>query len=229
MLLTAAGVMLMSPVLSWPVAAQPAPPAAGRNWTTSAGTVEGTRYSALSQINATNVGRLTQEFEFETGIEAGHEGAPLVVGNTMYMVGPFPNKLFALDVANKGQLKWVFNPRANAFAEGKACCDIVNRGAAYATHRSHPSGLIIYAVLDTTVVAVNAVTGREVWRNKVGKVEIGETMTIAPLVVGDNVIVGNSGGEFGVRGFTVALDVATGAQVWKAYNTGPDADVLIKD
>ena len=103
--------------------------------------------------------RLTQEFEFETGIEAGHEGAPLVVGNTMYMVGPFPNKLFALNLANKGALKWVFNPRANPFAEGKACCDIVNRGAAYATHPAHPDGLIIYAVLDTTVVAVNARTG----------------------------------------------------------------------
>ena len=219
---------LASTSLSAPVVAQ-AQPAAGNNWTTSAGTVEGTRYSSLAQINTANVARLTQEFEFTTGIEAGHEGAPLVVGNTMYMVGPFPNKLFALNLANRGALRWVFNPRANPFAEGKACCDIVNRGAAYATHPAHPDGLIIYAVLDTTVVAVNARTGREVWRRKVGKVEIGETMTVAPLVVGDKVIVGNSGGEFGVRGFTLGLNVADGTVAWKAFNTGPDAEVLIQD
>lgn len=230
-LVTAAGIALATLSIGTPGAAQPAPtpPAAGGNWTTSAGTLEGTRYSSLDQINAANVARLTQEFEFETGIEAGHEGAPLVVGNTMYMVGPFPNKLFALNLANKGSLRWVFNPRANPFAEGKACCDIVNRGAAYATHPAHPDGLIIYAVLDTTVVAVNARTGREVWRRKVGKVEIGETMTVAPLVVGDKVIVGNSGGEFGVRGFTLGLNVADGSVAWKAFNTGPDAEVLIQD
>lgn len=225
--LAAVGFALCLVPLPQPAAAQTAP-AAGNNWTTSAGTLEGTRYSSLAQITTANVGRLSQEFEFETGVEAGHEGAPLVVGNTMYMVGPFPNKLFALDLANKGALKWVFNPRPNPFAEGKACCDIVNRGAAYATHPSHPNGLIIYAVLDTTVVAVDAATGREVWRNKVGNVDIGESMTIAPLVVGDKVVVGNSGGEFGVRGFTVALNVSNGSQAWKAFNTGPDSDVLIR-
>ncbi|MCY7398539.1 MAG: PQQ-dependent dehydrogenase, methanol/ethanol family [Sphingomonas bacterium] len=227
-LLMAAGMTLVSTSFATPVVAQAGAPAAGNTWTTSAGTVQGTRFSSLAQINTTNVTGLRQEFEFETGVEAGHEGAPLVVGNTMYMVGPFPNKLFALDVANQGRLKWVFDPKANAFAEGKACCDIVNRGAVFATHPAHPNGLIIYAVLDTTVVAVDAVTGREVWRNKVGNVEIGETMTIAPLVVGDKVIVGNSGGEFGVRGFTVGLNVSNGSLAWKAFNTGPDADVLIK-
>ncbi len=228
-LLAAAGVTLGSTLLTTPGVAQTAPPAAGANWTTSAGTDQGTRFSALNQINTANVARLTQEFEFKTGIEAGHEGAPLVVGNTMYMVGPFPNKLFALDLAKKGSLKWEFNPRADPFAEGKACCDIVNRGAAYAEHRAHRDGLIIYAVLDTTVVAVNAKTGREVWRRKVGKVEIGETMTVAPLVVGDKVIVGNSGGEFGVRGFTIGLNVEDGSVAWKAFNTGPDKEVLIQD
>ena len=228
-LLTAAGVTLVATSLTLPGLAQAGAPAAGNNWTTPAGTVEGTRFSSLSQVNTTNVARLTQEFEFETGIEAGHEGAPLVVGNTMYMVSPFPNKLFALDVANKGRLKWVFDPKVDPFAEGKACCDIVNRGAVFARHPSHPNGLVIYALLDTTVVAVNAVTGREVWRNKVGNVEIGEAMTIAPLVVGNKVIVGNSGGEFGVRGATFALNLGNGSLAWKAFSTGPDADVLIKN
>lgn len=205
------------------------PPAAGRNWTTPAGTLQGTRFSALAQINTGNVARLKQEFEFDTDMEAGHEGTPLVANNTMYVVTPFPNLLFALDLRNRGKVKWVFDPKPDPFAEGKACCDIVNRGAVFAAHPAHPNGLIIYAVLDTTVVAVDAATGKERWRNKLGKVEIGETMTIAPLVVGDNVIVGNSGGEMGVRGFVAGLKVADGSLAWKAFSTGPDAEVLIQD
>src|SRR5580704_16657407 len=74
--------------------------AAGNSWTTPAGTGQGTRYSSLSQINTTNVANLTQEFSFSTGVLAGHEGQPLVVGSTMYVVGPFPNQLFALDLTH---------------------------------------------------------------------------------------------------------------------------------
>ena len=115
----------------------PRAPAGG--WTTPAGDVQGTRFSSLAQINTANVRRLTQEFEFETGIEAGHEGAPLVVGNTMYMVGPFPEQIVRAQPRQQGALRWVFNPRANPFAEGKACCDIVNRGAAMPPIRRTPT------------------------------------------------------------------------------------------
>ena len=195
--------------------------AAGNEWTTPAGTVEGTRFSSLAQINTTNVGNLREEFRFRTGVNAGHEGAPLVVGNTMYVVGPFPNKLFALDLTRPGQTRWVFDPGADRFAQDKACCDIVNRGAVYA------AGKIIYNVLDNTTVAVDAVTGREVWRRKLGDPATGQTMTMGPLVVKDKVFVGNSGGEMGVRGFIAALDVPTGREIWRAFSTGPDADVRI--
>ena len=190
-------------------------------WTTPAGNVQGTRFSPLAEINTGNVARLEQEFQFRTGVEAGHEGAPLVVGTTMYMVGPFPNRLFALDLARGGAVRWVFNPRPDPRAQDKACCDIVNRGAVFV------NGKVIYNVLDNTTVAVNATTGQAVWRTKLGDPATGQTMTMAPLVVGNLVFVGNSGGEMGVRGFIAALDVETGKERWRAWSTGPDVDVLI--
>jgi lanthanide-dependent methanol dehydrogenase len=205
------------------------PPAAGANWTTPAGTVQGTRFSALNQINADNVQRLQEEFRFSTDVVAGHEGAPLVVNSTMYVVSPFPNFLFALDLARGGQVRWKFDPRADPFAQDKACCDIVNRGAVYAPRGATDGSVdkVIYNVLDNTTVAVNAQTGREVWRTKLGDPATGQTMTMAPLVVRNRVFVGNSGGEMGVRGFIAALDVETGKEIWRAWSTGPDTDVRI--
>jgi lanthanide-dependent methanol dehydrogenase len=204
--------------LLWPAMAQGQ---AGAEWTTPAGTVQGTRYSTLADINAGNVGRLVEEFSVATDAVAGHEGQPLVVGDTMYVVTPFPNKLIALDLARPGVKRWTFDPRADEYAIGVACCDTVNRGAAYG------DGKIVYNVLDTTTVAVDAATGRQVWRTKLGDPTSGETMTIAPLIVNGKVLVGNSGGENGVRGWVQALDLATGRPLWKAYNTGPDADARI--
>ena len=196
---------------------------AGAEWTTPAGTAEGTRFSSLKQIDTSNVGSLIEEFHFTTGVLAGHEGQPLVVGSTMYVVGPFPNKLFALDLAHPGQTRWVFDPNANEFAKGQACCDVVNKGAAFV------NGKIIYNALDNTTVAVDAASGKQVWRTKLGDPRTGQTMTMAPLVVRDKVFVGNSGAELGVRGWIVALDVNTGREVWRAWSTGPDSDVRIKD
>lgn len=194
---------------------------AGADWTTPAGTPQGTRYSNLAQITPANAGKLVEEFSFPTGTKASHQGQPLVVGSTMYIVTPFPNKLIALDLRTPGKVLWTFNPNANEYARGVACCDVVNRGAAYG------NGKIIYNVLDDTTVAVNAVTGKLVWRAKLGNVRTGETLTGAPIVVKNNVIIGNAGGELGIRGWVQALNVDTGKPVWKAYNTGPDADVLI--
>jgi len=206
-------------------------PAAGAEWRTPAGTVQGTRFSSLTQINTGNVRQLEEDFKFEPDnrIPAGHEGQPLVVNGIMYVVTPFPNFLYALDATN-GDVIFRFDPRADPFAEDKACCDIVNRGAAF--HPADPSvpgsvDKVIYNVLDTTTVAVNARTGREIWRHKNGDVRIGESMTMAPLVVRNRVFVGNSGSELGVRGFIAALDAETGNQVWRAYSTGSDADVRI--
>ncbi len=180
-----------------------------------------TRYSALDQIKTDNAARLQVAWTFSTGVVRGHEAAPLVVGDTMYVVAPYPNYLYALDLAREGALKWRHDPDPARSAQGVACCDVVNRGAAYW------DGKIIYNTLDAHVVAVDAKTGKELWKTKAGEYTRGESMTMAPLVVKGKVLVGNSGGEFGVRGWLKAYDAADGRPLWTAYSTGPDSDVLI--
>ena len=194
---------------------------AAADWRTPAGTVQGTRFSSLADIHAGNAGTLVEEFSVATGNRATHQGQPLVVGSRMYLVTPFPNKLVALDLAHPGVTLWTYAPSVNEFARGVACCDVVNRGAVYA------DGKVIFNTLDDTTVAVDAITGKQVWRTKLGDPTTGETLTGAPLVVKDKVILGNAGGELGVRGWVQALDLKTGKPLWKAYNTGPDANVLI--
>jgi PQQ-dependent dehydrogenase (methanol/ethanol family) len=191
-------------------------------WRMPAGDYGGLRYSTLAAINTSNVKDLRVVTTLSTGVPRGHEGQPLVVNNTMYIVTPFPNNLLAIDLTKPGgALKWIYQPFPDRRAVGIACCDVVNRGAAYA------DGKIIYSLLDAHVVAVDAESGREVWRTTVGNIDLGETFTGAPLVVKDKVIVGNSGAELGVRGYVAALDVNTGRELWRAYNTGPDRDVKI--
>jgi lanthanide-dependent methanol dehydrogenase len=191
-------------------------------WTMAPKDYANTRFSPLDEINTGNVKGLKVAFTFSTGINRGHEAAPLVVGGTMYIVTPFPNILYALDLTKAGApAKWTYQPRPAIAAQGVACCDVVNRGAAFA------DGRIFYNTLDAQTVAVDAATGKELWRTRVGDINKGESMTMAPLVVKGKVLVGNSGGEFGVRGWLIALDAATGKIAWRAYSTGPDHDVLI--
>ena len=112
-------------------AAAPSSPADG-NWTMPAGNYASTRFSPLDQINGGNVGRLKVEFTFSTGVNRGQEAAPIVVGNTMYIVTPYPNVLYALDLSKPGAPpKWKYEPHPEAAAQGVACCDVVNRGAVY--------------------------------------------------------------------------------------------------
>ncbi len=206
---TAAGVHLVSEVPNG-------------EWHLPSGDFANTRFSPLAQIDTTNVKSLRPVRTMSTGIPRGHEGQPLVVDGTMYVVTPFPNLLYAVDLTSaSGPLKWSFDPHADPRAVGIACCDIVNRGASFA------DGKIIYATLDAQVIAVDAAKGSEVWRARVGNMERGETITMAPLVVKDKVIVGMSGGELGVRGYIAALDVGTGQEAWRAFHTGPDEEALI--
>jgi PQQ-dependent dehydrogenase (methanol/ethanol family) len=180
------------------------------------------RFSGLTEIDRSNVGRLKLAWSFSTGILKGHESAPLVVGDTMYVVSPFPNRAYAFDLHKPGAPpKWTYQPRPAPAAQGVACCDVVNRGAALA------AGKLLYNTLDAHTVAVDAATGKELWKTKLGDINKGETMTMAPLVVKGKVLVGNSGGEFGVRGWLTALDVDTGRIAWRAYSSGPDDDCLI--
>jgi PQQ-dependent dehydrogenase (methanol/ethanol family) len=191
-------------------------------WHLPTGDLANTRFSPLDQLDTTNVGQLKVTMTLSTGIPRGHEGSPLVVGDTMYIVTPFPNNLIAVDLTQPGGVvKWTYEPAPDRRSMGIACCDVVNRGGSYA------DGKIIYNTLDAHTVAVNAETGEEVWRTKMGDINVGETITMAAFVVKDKVIVGNSGGELGVRGWIAALDVTSGRELWRAYNTGPDAEVRI--
>jgi lanthanide-dependent methanol dehydrogenase len=181
-----------------------------------------TRYSGLDEINTGNASRLRVAWTFSTGVVAGHEAAPVVVGSTMFVVTPFPNYLYALDLAQAGApMKWKYEPKPESAAKGVACCDVVNRGVAFW------NGMIFLNTLDGRTIAVDAETGSERWSTKLADLNRGETITMAPIVVKNKVLVGNSGGEFGVRGWLAALDVGTGAVAWKAYSTGPDREVLI--
>jgi lanthanide-dependent methanol dehydrogenase len=190
-------------------------------WTMAPKNYANTRYSGLQEITTENVKSLKVAWTFSTGVNRGQEAAPIVVGQTMYIVTPYPNFVYALDLAKNGAMKWSFSPDPDAASQGVACCDYVNRGAVYT------SGKIIFNTLDAHTIALDAETGKQLWKTKLGDVNIGETITMAPLVVGSHVLVGNAGGELGVRGWLTALEVNTGKISWRAYSTGPDADVLI--
>ncbi len=193
------------------------------DWTMPGKNLAATRYSGLAQITIANAAGLKPVWNFSTGVLRGHEGQPLVVGDTLYVVTPYPNVLYAFDLTQEGYpLRWKYRPAVDANALGIACCDAINRGAVYA------DGKIIYNLLDGHTVAVDARTGREIWNTKVADITDGETTPMAPLVVKDRVIVGPSGGEFGIHGWVKALDVASGTVVWTAHNAGPDADMLVR-
>ena len=192
------------------------------DWTMPAGDYANTRFSPLSQINTGNVKNLHIVGMMADGIPHGHEGGPLVVNKTLYMVTPFPNYLIALDLTKPGYpMKWRFEPNPDGRSQGIACCDVVNRGASYA------DGKIIYNTLDDNTIAVDAEKGTLVWKTSVGDEDLGETVTMAPIVVKNVVLVGDSGGELGVRGKLTALDLKSGKILWRAYNSGPDKDALI--
>jgi lanthanide-dependent methanol dehydrogenase len=208
------------------LAAAEAPASRGESddgqWVRPAKDYGSTRYSALQQITTDNVKQLKLAWSFSTGVNRGQEAAPLVVGSTMYIVTPYPNILYALDLSKPGApLKWKYEPKPAAAAQGVACCDVVNRGASYA------DGKIVFNTLDAHTIAVDAGSGKELWKTKLGEINRGETMTMAPLIVKNKVLVGNSGGEMGVRGWLTALDLSSGKIAWRAYSTGPDKDALI--
>ncbi len=189
-------------------------------WVMAAKNYASTRFSGLTEIDTANVQGLQLKWSFATGQLRGHEAAPLIIGGTLYIVTPFPNNVFALDAVD-GSLKWRYEPATLRGAQGVACCDVVNRGLAYA------DGRIFLNTLDVHTIALDAETGEELWKTKLGDINKGESMTMAPLVVGNHVLVGNSGGEFGVRGWIKALNTESGEVAWTAYSTGPDTDVLI--
>jgi alcohol dehydrogenase (cytochrome c) len=245
----AAGLLLTASQVAF--AAAPTGSATSDQWLMPGGTAEGTRFSNLARITPSNVGNLrNNHIRIVTGIkEGGYQGQPLVVKvptsanpnrMVLFAVTPWPNQLQAYD-ATTGTKLWVYEASPSEYAKGVACCDVVNRGAAYYNNK------VVFTALDGTVVAVNASNGTQIWRKSgLANVRGAETVTGAPMIVKgvtvnykvgttsytnkitDLVVVGNAGAENGIRGWVQALDLNNkGAVVWKKFNTGSDTDVGI--
>jgi len=166
-------------------------------------------YAPFTQITPANVSRLKIAFTYKTGLKQGHEAPPVVNGRYMFITTPLDH-VIALD-AETGKVLWKYRKKLAPGARRSVCCGVPNRGVAL-------FGDDVYlATLDNHVVALKAVTGKVDWDRKVEAAGTGYTMTLAPLVVDGEVIVGESGGEFGARDFIVALDARTGRQIWKRY------------
>ncbi len=192
-----------------------------KDWVQPAGDYANTRYSKLNQITAANVGKLQVAWTFSTGVLRGHEGGPLIIGNMMYVHTPFPNKVYALDLSQENKIVWKYEPKQDPNVIPVMCCDTVNRGVAYG------DGKIFLHQADTTLVALDAKTGKVEWSVKNGDPGKGATGTSSPLVVKDKVLIGISGGEFGVQCHVTAYDLKSGKQVWRAFSEGPDDQIMV--
>jgi alcohol dehydrogenase (cytochrome c) len=197
--------------LASPVAAQ-----TGAAWTVYGGDNANTRYSTLNQINATNVGRLKVAWALQLGSLRSQESTPILVGDLLYVTSSHgPKNVFAAD-ARTGEVKWRYSPEVPAGIEQYACCDVNNRGVA------HANGKIFVGRLDGHLVALDARTGKELWKSQVIDHTSGSVITSPPMVVKNLVITGFGGGEYGVRGYITAFDQDTGREVWKLYTVpGP--------
>ncbi len=185
-----------------------------KQWVIPRGDFYNTAFSKLNQITADNVHKLAPAWTFSTGVLRGHEGAPLVIGDVMFLHAPFPNTVFALDLNNDGKILWKYEPKQDPNVIPVMCCDTVNRGLSYA------DGKVFLHQADTTLVALDAKTGDVVWSVKDGDASKGQTGTDAPFVFKDKVFIGVSGGEFGVRGWVSAYNIKDGKLVWRALFRG---------
>src|SRR2546421_808138 len=192
-----------------------------KDWVMPTGNYANHRYSQLKEITADNAGKLQVAWTFSTGVLRGHEGGPLVIGDLMYVHAPFPNTVYALNLKDENKIVWKYEPKQDPNVIPVMCCDTVNRGVSYA------DGKIFLHRADTTLVALDAKTGKVVWSVKNGDPSKGETGTSSPMIFKDKVIVGISGGEFGVRGSVTAYNMKDGKLVWRGYSMGPDSDTLI--
>jgi PQQ-dependent dehydrogenase (methanol/ethanol family) len=192
-----------------------------KQWGIQTGDYANHRYSKLDEINKDNVKKLQVAWTFSTGVLRGHEGAPLVIGNMMYLHTPFPNNVFALNLDEGGKIVWKYEPKQDPNVIPVMCCDTVNRGLAYA------DGMIFLHQADTTVVALDAKTGEKKWSVVNGDPKKGETNTATVLPVKDKVIVGISGAEFGVRSHVTAYNIKDGKLAWRGYSVGPDEEMLV--
>jgi len=178
-------------------------------------------YSKLAQVNKGNVKNLKAAWTFATGVNRGHEGSPLVIGNMMYVHTAFPNNIYALDLNDNQKIVWAYFPKQDPSVQAVLCCDNVNRGLGFG------DGKIFLQQNDGMLVALDAKTGAKAWEVKNTDPKVGATNTNAPHIIKDKVLTGCSGAEFGVRCFIAAYNIKDGSLAWKAFSTGPDSEVLI--
>jgi quinohemoprotein ethanol dehydrogenase len=206
-----AGRQLARPIDDAALAAADARP---HEWLTYGRTYDEQRFSPLDGINERTIGRLKLAWAFDTGTDRGLEASPLVVDGVMYATGSW-SVVFALD-ARTGQLLWKYDPKVDPRYERLACCDVVNRGAAFYKDR------VFVGVLDGRLVALDAKTGGVVWETVTVDQSQAYTITGAPRVVKGKVIIGNSGAEYGVRGYVSAYDAERGTLAWRFYTVPGD-------
>lgn len=180
------------------------------------------RYSELSQINTDNVDQLGLEWSFDMYTRRGVEATPLVIGHTLYATSSW-SVVYALDAVT-GDKKWVYDPKVDRAFLAKGCCDAVNRGVAYA------DGKIFVGAYDGRLIALHADSGDLVWEVQTTDREQSYTITGAPRIAKDKVIIGNGGAELGVRGYVTAYDINSGNEVWRFYTVpGNPADDFEND
>lgn len=180
-------------------------PSYGRDYTNR-------RYSALAQIDSTNVSQLRLAWRYRTGIPHAFEASPIVVDGVMYVSTPLSH-VVALDAAN-GRRLWEYAPELKVTVH---CCGPVNRGVAVY------GGRVYVGTLDAKLVALDAATGRKAWDVSVADPEQGYSLSGAPVAANGKIVIGISGAEYGIRGFVTAYDARSGKQVWRFY-TIPDPD-----
>ena len=170
-----------------------------------------TRFSPLKQITSENVGKLQLAYSLSLASLRSNESSPVVIGDTLYVTTSWgPKYVYAINAAT-GAKKWTYEPDMPDDVLQYACCDVNNRGVAYA------DGKIFIGRLDGKLTALDAASGKELWTSKVVDYKQGSVITSPPLVVRDKIITGFGGGEYGVRGALLAFDLNTGKQLWQTY------------
>jgi quinohemoprotein ethanol dehydrogenase len=184
------------------------------NWMTYGRTYDEQRFSPLQQINDRNVSQLGLAWYFDLDTRRGQEATPIVVDGVMYFTTAW-SKVLALNAVS-GQLLWSFDPKVPGAWAVNACCDVVNRGVAVW------NGKVFFGTLDGRLIALDAATGKHLWETLTVDRNFRYTITGAPRVIKGRVVIGNGGGEFGVRGYVSAYDSATGNLAWRFYTVPGD-------